>query len=151
MYNVNIVFLWWGCTLVSCSEFITAKWNHSYFSSQITKKPPVSTAGPMITKLIITKALNNKVLSSPGSVSPVVTGNLLSVLKNITQATVQFTNVKYFPFLYLQAELLPRVPHWRLHVPLPLVRPSALCHRIPPLTAKSPSRLSSLLARSQVL
>ncbi|XP_005155658.1 protein lin-54 homolog isoform X1 [Danio rerio] len=45
---------------------------------QITKKPPVSTAGPMITKLIITKALNNKVLSSPGSVSPVVTGRVVS-------------------------------------------------------------------------
>lgn len=45
---------------------------------QITKKPPVSTAGPMITKLIITKALNNKVLSSPGSVSPVVTGRVVT-------------------------------------------------------------------------
>ncbi|XP_067289324.1 protein lin-54 homolog [Pseudorasbora parva] len=45
---------------------------------QITKKPPVSTAGPMITKLIITKALNSKGLTSPASVSSVVTGRVVT-------------------------------------------------------------------------
>ncbi|XP_051540635.1 protein lin-54 homolog isoform X2 [Myxocyprinus asiaticus] len=45
---------------------------------QITKKPPVSTAGPMITKLIITKALNNKGLTNPASVAPVVTGRVVT-------------------------------------------------------------------------
>lgn len=55
------------------------KRSDSCFSPQITKKPPVSSAGPMITKLIITKALNNKGLTNPVSGSPVVTGNLLPV------------------------------------------------------------------------
>ncbi|XP_051972715.1 protein lin-54 homolog isoform X2 [Xyrauchen texanus] len=45
---------------------------------QITKKPPVSTAGPMITKLIITQALNNKGLTNPASVSPVITGRVVT-------------------------------------------------------------------------
>ncbi|KAI4896871.1 hypothetical protein NFI96_025202, partial [Prochilodus magdalenae] len=46
---------------------------------QITKKTPVSTAGPMITKLIITKALNNKGLTSQAAVQgPMVTGRVLS-------------------------------------------------------------------------
>ncbi|XP_051972651.1 protein lin-54 homolog [Xyrauchen texanus] len=45
---------------------------------QITKKPPVSTAGPMITKLIITKALNNKGLNNSASVSSVVTGRVVT-------------------------------------------------------------------------
>uniref|UniRef100_A0AAR2IXU7 CRC domain-containing protein n=1 Tax=Pygocentrus nattereri TaxID=42514 RepID=A0AAR2IXU7_PYGNA len=46
---------------------------------QFTKKTPVSTAGPMITKLIITKALNNKGLTSQAAVqAPVVTGRVLS-------------------------------------------------------------------------
>lgn len=45
---------------------------------QITKKPPVSTAGPMITKLIITKALNNKGMTSPGSATPIVTGRVVT-------------------------------------------------------------------------
>ncbi|XP_042587913.1 protein lin-54 homolog [Cyprinus carpio] len=51
---------------------------------QITKKPPVSTAGPMITKLIITKALNNKGLSSPASVAPVVTGRVVTQSTPVT-------------------------------------------------------------------
>ncbi|CAM4730620.1 unnamed protein product [Leuciscus chuanchicus] len=51
---------------------------------QITKKPPVSTAGPMITKLIITKALNSKALTSPASVSPVVTGRVLTQSTPVT-------------------------------------------------------------------
>uniref|UniRef100_A0A673MMX2 CRC domain-containing protein n=1 Tax=Sinocyclocheilus rhinocerous TaxID=307959 RepID=A0A673MMX2_9TELE len=55
-----------------------------HFSSQITKKPPVSTAGPMITKLIITKALNNKGLSSPASVAPVVTGRVVTQSTPVT-------------------------------------------------------------------
>uniref|UniRef100_A0A8C1X6D0 Lin-54 DREAM MuvB core complex component n=1 Tax=Cyprinus carpio TaxID=7962 RepID=A0A8C1X6D0_CYPCA len=50
----------------------------------ITKKPPVSTAGPMITKLIITKALNNKGLSSPASVAPVVTGRVVTQSTPVT-------------------------------------------------------------------
>lgn len=45
---------------------------------QITKKPSVSTAGPMITKLIITKALNNKGMTSPGSATPIVTGRVVT-------------------------------------------------------------------------
>ncbi|XP_056592340.1 protein lin-54 homolog [Triplophysa dalaica] len=45
---------------------------------QITKKPPVSSAGPMITKLIITKALNNKGLTNPASGAPVVTGRVVT-------------------------------------------------------------------------
>ncbi|XP_063068286.1 protein lin-54 homolog isoform X2 [Engraulis encrasicolus] len=45
---------------------------------QITKKAPVSTAAPMITKFIITKALNNKGLTSQTSVSPVLTGRVLT-------------------------------------------------------------------------
>uniref|UniRef100_A0A671P1G4 Protein lin-54 homolog n=1 Tax=Sinocyclocheilus anshuiensis TaxID=1608454 RepID=A0A671P1G4_9TELE len=53
---------------------------------QITKKPPVSTAGPMITKLIITKALNNKGLSSPASVAPVVTGRVVTQSTPVTPA-----------------------------------------------------------------
>uniref|UniRef100_A0A673I186 Protein lin-54 homolog n=1 Tax=Sinocyclocheilus rhinocerous TaxID=307959 RepID=A0A673I186_9TELE len=56
----------------------------SYFSSQFTKKPAVSTAGPMITKLIITKALNNKGLSSPASVAPVVTGRVVTQSTPVT-------------------------------------------------------------------
>ncbi|KAK7126111.1 hypothetical protein R3I93_021480 [Phoxinus phoxinus] len=48
---------------------------------QITKKPPVSTAGPMITKLIITKALNSK---ASASVSPVVTGRVLTQSTPVT-------------------------------------------------------------------
>ncbi|XP_073686089.1 protein lin-54 homolog [Garra rufa] len=51
---------------------------------QLTKKPPVSTAGPMITKLIITKALNNKGLSSPASVAPVVTGRVVTQSTPVT-------------------------------------------------------------------
>uniref|UniRef100_A0A8C2IPM7 Lin-54 DREAM MuvB core complex component n=1 Tax=Cyprinus carpio TaxID=7962 RepID=A0A8C2IPM7_CYPCA len=51
---------------------------------QITKKPTVSTAGPMITKLIITKALNNKGLSSPASVAPVVTGRVVTQSTPVT-------------------------------------------------------------------
>uniref|UniRef100_A0A672LEN0 CRC domain-containing protein n=1 Tax=Sinocyclocheilus grahami TaxID=75366 RepID=A0A672LEN0_SINGR len=51
---------------------------------QITKKPPVSTAGPMITKLIITKALNNKGLSSPASAAPVVTGRVVTQSTPVT-------------------------------------------------------------------
>ncbi|XP_043106701.1 protein lin-54 homolog [Puntigrus tetrazona] len=51
---------------------------------QITKKPPVSTAGPMITKLIITKALNNKGLSCPASVAPVVTGRVVTQSTPVT-------------------------------------------------------------------
>ncbi|XP_052423336.1 protein lin-54 homolog [Carassius gibelio] len=51
---------------------------------QITKKPPVSTAGPMITKLIITKALNNKGLSSSASVAPVVTGRVVTQSTPVT-------------------------------------------------------------------
>ncbi|XP_077099286.1 protein lin-54 homolog isoform X1 [Siphateles boraxobius] len=51
---------------------------------QITKKPPVSTAGPMITKLIITKALSSKALTSPASVSPVVTGRVLTQSTPVT-------------------------------------------------------------------
>ncbi|XP_048030568.1 protein lin-54 homolog isoform X2 [Megalobrama amblycephala] len=51
---------------------------------QITKKPPVSTAGPMITKLIITKALNNKGLTSPASVAPVVTGRVVTQSTPVT-------------------------------------------------------------------
>uniref|UniRef100_A0A8C2IMD5 Lin-54 DREAM MuvB core complex component n=1 Tax=Cyprinus carpio TaxID=7962 RepID=A0A8C2IMD5_CYPCA len=50
----------------------------------ITKKPTVSTAGPMITKLIITKALNNKGLSSPASVAPVVTGRVVTQSTPVT-------------------------------------------------------------------
>ncbi|XP_016302814.1 protein lin-54 homolog isoform X2 [Sinocyclocheilus anshuiensis] len=49
-----------------------------------TKKPAVSTAGPMITKLIITKALNNKGLSSPASVAPVVTGRVVTQSTPVT-------------------------------------------------------------------
>lgn len=45
---------------------------------QITKKPPVSTAGPMITKLIITKALNNKGMTSTASATPIVTGRVVT-------------------------------------------------------------------------
>ncbi|XP_072515425.1 protein lin-54 homolog [Salminus brasiliensis] len=46
---------------------------------QITKKTPVSTAGPMITKLIITKALNSKALTGQTAVqAPMVTGRVLS-------------------------------------------------------------------------
>ncbi|KAA0703772.1 Protein lin-54 -like protein [Triplophysa tibetana] len=45
---------------------------------QITKKPPVSSAGPMITKLIITKALNNKGLTNTASGAPVVTGRVVT-------------------------------------------------------------------------
>ncbi|XP_051541433.1 protein lin-54 homolog isoform X3 [Myxocyprinus asiaticus] len=45
---------------------------------QITKKPPVSTAGPMITKLIITQALNSKGLANPASVAPVMTGRVVT-------------------------------------------------------------------------
>ncbi|XP_066507509.1 protein lin-54 homolog [Hoplias malabaricus] len=52
---------------------------------QFTKKTPVSTAGPMITKLIITKALNNKGLSSQGAVqAPVVTGRVLTQTTPVT-------------------------------------------------------------------
>ncbi|XP_059395859.1 protein lin-54 homolog [Carassius carassius] len=51
---------------------------------QITKKTPVSTAGPMITKLIITKALNNKGLSSSASVAPVVTGRVVTQSTPVT-------------------------------------------------------------------
>ncbi|XP_030624881.1 protein lin-54 homolog [Chanos chanos] len=45
---------------------------------QIPKKTPVSAAGPLITQFIITKALNNKGLSSQTSVSPVVPGRVLT-------------------------------------------------------------------------
>ncbi|XP_012675191.1 protein lin-54 homolog isoform X2 [Clupea harengus] len=45
---------------------------------QITKKVPVSTAAPMITKFIITKALNSKGLNSQTSLSPVMTGRVLT-------------------------------------------------------------------------
>ncbi|MCI4388619.1 hypothetical protein PGIGA_G00088010 [Pangasianodon gigas] len=51
---------------------------------QITKKTPVSTAGPMITKLIITKALNNKGLTSQATVTPVVTGRVLTQSTPVT-------------------------------------------------------------------
>uniref|UniRef100_A0A672LBD1 Protein lin-54 homolog n=2 Tax=Sinocyclocheilus grahami TaxID=75366 RepID=A0A672LBD1_SINGR len=51
---------------------------------QFTKKAAVSTAGPMITKLIITKALNNKGLSSPASVAPVVTGRVVTQSTPVT-------------------------------------------------------------------
>ncbi|KAB5543863.1 hypothetical protein PHYPO_G00084530 [Pangasianodon hypophthalmus] len=51
---------------------------------QITKKTPVSTAGPMITKLIITKALNNKGLTSQATVTPVVTGRVLTQTTPVT-------------------------------------------------------------------
>ncbi|XP_055064943.1 protein lin-54 homolog [Misgurnus anguillicaudatus] len=51
---------------------------HQLKNLQITKKPQVSTAGPMITKLIITKALNNKGLTSPASATPVVTGRVVT-------------------------------------------------------------------------
>ncbi|TRY94527.1 hypothetical protein DNTS_027866 [Danionella cerebrum] len=51
---------------------------------QITKKPPVSTAGPMITKLILTKALNNKGLSSSASMTPVVTGRVVTPSTPVT-------------------------------------------------------------------
>ncbi|KAI5099440.1 protein lin-54-like, partial [Silurus meridionalis] len=51
---------------------------------QITKKTPVSTAGPMITKLIITKALNNKGLSSQATITPVVTGRVLTQSTPVT-------------------------------------------------------------------
>ncbi|XP_026863841.2 protein lin-54 homolog [Electrophorus electricus] len=51
---------------------------------QITKKPPVSTAGPMITKLIITKALNNKGLPSQAPAPPVVTGRVLTQSAPVT-------------------------------------------------------------------
>ncbi|XP_047660447.1 protein lin-54 homolog isoform X1 [Tachysurus fulvidraco] len=48
------------------------------------KKTPVSTAGPMITKLIITKALNNKSLTSQATVTPVVTGRVLTQSTPVT-------------------------------------------------------------------
>ncbi|XP_062870300.1 protein lin-54 homolog [Trichomycterus rosablanca] len=51
---------------------------------QITKKTPVSTAGPMITKLIITKALNNKGLASQATVTPVLTGRVLTQSTPVT-------------------------------------------------------------------
>ncbi|XP_053501750.1 protein lin-54 homolog isoform X2 [Ictalurus furcatus] len=51
---------------------------------QITKKTPVSTAGPMITKLIITKALNNKGLTSQATVTPMVTGRVLTQSTPVT-------------------------------------------------------------------
>ncbi|KAM9455315.1 protein lin-54 homolog [Clarias gariepinus] len=51
---------------------------------QITKKTPVSTAGSMITKLIITKALNNKGLASQATVTPVVTGRVLTQSTPVT-------------------------------------------------------------------
>ncbi|KTG35012.1 hypothetical protein cypCar_00019623 [Cyprinus carpio] len=54
------------------------------WTTEITKKPTVSTAGPMITKLIITKALNNKGLSSPASVAPVVTGRVVTQSTPVT-------------------------------------------------------------------
>lgn len=51
---------------------------------QITKKPPVSSAGPMITKLIITKALNNKGLTNPVSGAPIVTGRVVTQSTPVT-------------------------------------------------------------------
>uniref|UniRef100_A0A8B9RKT0 Lin-54 DREAM MuvB core complex component n=1 Tax=Astyanax mexicanus TaxID=7994 RepID=A0A8B9RKT0_ASTMX len=52
---------------------------------QITKKTPVSTAGPMITKLIITKALNSKGLTGQAAVqAPMVPGRVLSQTTPLT-------------------------------------------------------------------
>ncbi|XP_041936941.1 protein lin-54 homolog [Alosa sapidissima] len=56
----------------------TAQQGQQLKTLQITKKIPVSTAAPVITKYIITKALNSKGLTSQTSVSPVVTGRVLT-------------------------------------------------------------------------
>ncbi|KAJ8287056.1 hypothetical protein GJAV_G00046550 [Gymnothorax javanicus] len=45
---------------------------------QIAKKTQASSSGPMITKFIITKPLNSKGVSGQTSVSPVITGRVLS-------------------------------------------------------------------------
>ncbi|KAJ8401871.1 hypothetical protein AAFF_G00374520 [Aldrovandia affinis] len=45
---------------------------------QIAKKTQASTTGPMITKFIITKPLNSKGVSGQTSVSPVITGRVLT-------------------------------------------------------------------------
>ncbi|XP_035247263.1 protein lin-54 homolog [Anguilla anguilla] len=45
---------------------------------QIAKKTQASSTGPMITKFIITKPLNSKGVSGQTSVSPVITGRVLS-------------------------------------------------------------------------
>ncbi|XP_028836061.1 protein lin-54 homolog isoform X2 [Denticeps clupeoides] len=55
----------------------TASQNQQLKTVQITKKTVASTAGPMVTKFIITKALSSKGLSSQTSVSPVLTGRVL--------------------------------------------------------------------------
>lgn len=67
-----------GVQTVSSANQLLGSCSQQLKTVQITKKTPVSTAGPMITKLIITKALNNKGLTSQATVTPMVTGRVLT-------------------------------------------------------------------------
>ncbi|MBN3308131.1 LIN54 protein, partial [Amia calva] len=73
-----------GMQAVSSASQILGTSQHSTLQAQqlktvqIAKKTQTSTTGPMITKFIITKPLNSKGMSGQTSVSPVISGRVLS-------------------------------------------------------------------------